>query len=114
MDAETGDYEPDRLSDLHSGNTGPERTIVEVGTRKRPLLAWISQLAAVVVGIVIVVIVLQVVYGQDTTHQDLTDRLELLEDEARFQSCLLQFIPEERTERVIAECQLKPIPDATG
>ena len=108
MDAETGDLEPGRVPGLHSGEPGSERTLV-IGTRKRSLVAWISQLAAVVVGIVIVILVLQVVYGQDTNHEDLNRHLETLEDEARFQSCLLQFIPEERTPVVVAECQADPI-----
>ena len=51
----------------------------------------------------------RVVYGQDTNHEDLNRHLETLEDEARFQSCLLQFIPEERTPVVVAECQADPI-----
>ena len=91
---------------LPAGESGDQRTVVEVGVHKRPLVQWIAQVGAVLVAMVIVILVLQMVYGQDTSHEDLSSRLDVLEQESHFQSCLLQFIPEERSESVIAECAI--------
>lgn len=108
MDVETGSGEPDRLPGLRAGSPGTERTHIEVNTRRRPFLQWFAQLGAVVMGIVIVLLVAQFIWGGGVDHESIDKRLDTLEAEARFQSCLLQFIPEERSERVIAECALPP------
>lgn len=106
MDDASGGHEPSGVSGLRSDEPAGERTFI-VGS-KRPLIQWAAQLGAVIVGIVIVVVVLQLVYGGGVDHESLDARLVRLEQEARFQSCLLQFVPEERSERVIATCQLPP------
>ena len=102
--------EPGRVPRLPADEPVNERTVL-VGTHKRPLLQWVAQLGAVVMGVVIVVIVLQFVYGGGVDHETLDARLDVLEQESHFQSCLLQFIPEERSESVIAECALDTVPE---
>lgn len=45
-----------------------------------------------------------VVTGRGTTHQQILVRLESVERESKFQSCLLLILPEARDELAVAGC----------
>lgn len=77
---------------------------------KRPLIAWVAQLGAVVVGVILVILVAQTVYGQDTTHEQLANRIAILEEQAQFQTCVLGIPPARTNAATIAECQTASLP----
>ena len=60
------------------------------------------------IGVILVLLLVRLAVGEDATHSDLEARLVTLEEQAEFQSCLLQLPAEDRTPAVVAECATQP------
>jgi hypothetical protein len=56
------------------------------------------------IGVLILVVLLLTIFGQDTSHEDLETRLINIEFESRFQSCVIRIPPFERVEAEFARC----------
>lgn len=69
-------------------------------------MIWFLQVAAVLFAVLIIILAIQLIYGQGTTHGDLNQRLANLEEQALFQTCVLDIPPGEVTRGMIADCHL--------
>lgn len=58
-----------------------------------------------IVAILVVVVLINALWGTGINHEDLDARLTVVEYEARFQSCMIRIPPTERTAAAVAECQ---------
>lgn len=59
-----------------------------------------------VIGVILVILLIRLVQGDDVDHDDLERRLTVLEQQATFQTCILGVPPDAITPQVIAECQV--------
>lgn len=103
MDDSPGDHSIGWPGDRDPDLPGEQRTGL---IKPRPLLTWVFQVGAVVVGVLIVLLTFQIIYGSGSTHADLVARLDVLEQQATFQNCVLSVPSGERSLAVIAECQV--------
>lgn len=65
-----------------------------------------TSVLAVMVGIILTLLILQLASGETTTHGDMSMRIGRVEEQLAYQSCILLIHPEDRIPDRVAECQV--------